>query len=135
MSRPPLPKGSNALVGYSKELETESRRGNLELGMARLKRAYAEGDGKLDVMSIMSCVGDDAWLKENLPDHKFKTGVGRFDQDGLIAAQLAWLKFQSDPKSITPEERASIEKFAVHAADFIVMGIRKEKPVEIVFPE
>lgn len=135
MSRAPLSKGSNALVGYSREHDIASRQGNLQLGIARLKRTYTEGDGKLELAHIMDCVDADGWLKENVPDHKFKTGIGRIDIQELIAAKLAWVKYMADPKSISAEERASLEKFASHAADFIVMGKEKEKPIVIVFPE
>jgi len=134
MSREPFRKGSNALVGYSKEHDVASRQGELQLGIARLKRTYTEGDGKLELARIMECVDTDGWLKENVPDHKFKTGIGRIDIQELIAAKLAWVKYMADPKSISAEERASLEKFASHAADFIVMGKEKERPIEIVFP-
>ncbi len=135
MSRTPMPKGSNALVGYSREHDVASRQGNLQLGIARLKRTYTEGDGRLELAPIMDCVDTDGWLKENDPNHKFKTGIGQIDIQELIAAKLAWVKYATDPKSISAEERASIEKFALHAADFIVMGKEKEKPIVIVFPE
>lgn len=130
-----MPKGSNALVGYSREHDVASRQGNLQLGIARLKRTYTEGDGRLELAPIMDCVDTDGWLKENDPNHKFKTGIGQIDIQELIAAKLAWVKYATDPKSISAEERASIEKFALHAADFIVMGKEKEKPIVIVFPE
>jgi hypothetical protein len=135
MTRAPLPKESNALQGYSKEVDLASHQGNLQLGIAKLKRTYTEGDGKLDVKRIMDCVADDGWLKENDPSHKFKTGIGQIELQDLIAANLAWLKYTEDPKSISVAERESIEKFATHAADFIVMGKKKDKPIEIVFPE